>query len=166
MNTRRSTPGCCSPSTSEARSTGRRAAFAGRLPSALALPLAAALLVSCAGSRSVPDPTAKHLEYAEKHGFPSTLVSLKHGRRLYVNRCSGCHNLHKPMEIPAAEWPTVVMDMASNAEIKEDQIRDITRYLVAVASAAQDSTAPRPMGSRDSSDPEAPGADAPGSKAP
>lgn len=145
---------------------GRRGGFAGKVPSALALSLAAALLVSCAGSRSVPDPTAKHLEYAEKQGFPATLVSLKHGRRLYVNRCSGCHNLHKPMEIPASEWPTLVMDMASNAEIKEDQIRDITRYLVAVASAAQDSTAPRPMGSPDSGGPKTPGAESADTKVP
>lgn len=98
----------------------------------------ALLLAGCAGgARSIPDPTAKHLEFAEKNGYPSTLPSLKNGRRLYVNRCSGCHNLHKPSEIPSQEWPALVRDMAENAEINEDQVRDITRYLVAVSAAAE-----------------------------
>lgn len=108
----------------------------------LAATLGAFLLAGCAGgARSIPDPTAKHLEYAEKNGYPSTLPSLKNGRRLYVNRCSGCHTLHKPESFSAKEWPAIVQDMASNAEINEDQVRDITRYLVAV-SASQDAGIP------------------------
>jgi hypothetical protein len=118
-------------------------------PSAL-LPLlpvaAAALLSACAGAKAVPDPTAKHVEYAERHGYPATLASLKIGRRLYISRCSDCHALYNPAKYPHEEWPTIVQDMAENAEINEDQVREITRYVVAVAAAAQDKSVPRPMG--------------------
>lgn len=124
-----------------------------------ALPLAGALLLGCAGTRAVPEPTAKHVEYSEKGGFPATLPSLRNGRKLYVNRCSGCHTLHAPAAFPSREWPQIVLDMQSNAELNEDQARDVTRYLVALAAAHEGSGAPRPMtGSPAASpDPSAPG---------
>jgi hypothetical protein len=115
---------------------------------AVAASATALLLAGCAGgARSVPDPTAKHLEHADANGFPSsTLESLKHGRRLYVGRCSGCHTLYDPAKYPPSEWPSIVEDMRVNAEIDEAQMRDITRYVVAVSAAARDTAAPRPMG--------------------
>lgn len=100
------------------------------------------LLSACAGSRAIPDPTAKHIEYAERYGYASTLPSLKNGRRLYVNRCSNCHTLHAPSAFTPLQWPTLVQDMANNAEINETQILDITRYLVAVSAAAHPASAP------------------------
>lgn len=103
----------------------------------LALSCALALAGCAGGARAIPDPTAKHLEYAEKNGYPSTLPSLKNGRKLYVNRCANCHTLHNPTAFQAKDWPAIVQDMASNAEINEDQVRDITRYLVAVSGSAQ-----------------------------
>lgn len=104
----------------------------------LAAAASALLLAACAGgARSIPDPTAKHLEFAERRGYPSTLPSLKNGRRLYVNRCSSCHTLHAPSAFTPTQWPTFVLDMANNAEINEAQILDITRYLVAVSAATQ-----------------------------
>jgi hypothetical protein len=113
----------------------------------------ALLLAACAGGARFPEPTAKHLEYAERSGFPSTLPSLKNGRRLYYNRCSGCHELHAPAAYTAAQWPTLVQDMAENAEINENQIRDITRYLVAVSAASAPPAPPppaNPVGTPDS----------------
>jgi mono/diheme cytochrome c family protein len=111
------------------------------------LPIAAAALLSaCAGAKAVPEPSAKHVEYAERNGYPAPLASLKIGRRLYISRCSDCHTLYNPAEYPHEEWPTIVRDMAENAEINEDQVREITRYVVAIAAAAQDKASPRPMG--------------------
>ena len=140
MSTRKSTPGFSSPSISRINTGWADAATV-----ALAF-----LLSACAGSRAIPEPNAKHLEFAERNGYATTLVSLKNGRRLYVNRCSSCHTLHNPSAFSAKEWPTLVQDMATNAEINEDQVRDITRYVVAVAAAAQDTLPPRPLGTRDS----------------
>lgn len=110
--------------------------------------VAAALsLAACAGSRSIPLPNAGHLAYAEKGGYPATLPSLMNGRRLYVNRCSNCHTLYSPSAFPAREWPRLVREMQGNAEINEGQVQDISRYLLAVAAASQDTETPMHMGS-------------------
>jgi mono/diheme cytochrome c family protein len=105
---------------------------------------AALILAACAGSGAIPHPTPTHLEYAERGGYTATLPSLENGRRLYVNRCSGCHTLYSPSAFKAQDWPRLVRDMQANAEINEDQVRDITRYLFAVAAAYQDAGKPRP----------------------
>lgn len=103
---------------------------------------AAALLAGCSGARFVPDPTAKHLEYAEKAGYPATtLRALAYGRRLYIDRCSRCHELHQPGAYSSKEWPRIVGEMQADAKISDDQARDITRYLVAMAAAQEDAAA-------------------------
>jgi hypothetical protein len=113
---------------------------------ALAASAAAALLVSCAGN-AVPQPTAKSVEFAERNGQNTSLASLKHGRTLYVGRCSACHALHQPREFKAESWPQIVQGMASNAQLNVDQERDVTAYLVAVSAQALD-TAQAPPPSR------------------
>ena len=124
--------------------TGKAAPFSS-FPALAAL--SALLLGACAGSSPFPEPTAKYVEYGERYGYPATLPSLKHGRRLYLNRCSACHTLDRPEKYPPAEWPNLVEDMASNAKANPDQVRDITRYLVSASAALRDTSAPRPMGS-------------------
>lgn len=118
---------------SSSRSISRLAAFAG-----------AALLAACAGT-NVPQPTAKSLEFAQRNGQNTTLASLKHGRTLYVGRCSACHSLHQPREYAAGNWPRLVEGMAVNAQINVDQERDITAYLVALAAELRDSAQAPPL---------------------
>jgi hypothetical protein len=121
-----------------------------------ALVAAAALLAGCAGSGAFPQPTAKHVEYSERGGYPATLPSLKNGRRLYVNRCSGCHSLYHPAEYPPGDWPRIVLDMQSNAELNEVQMVDITRYLVAISTAAREVASPAGVDSVGNAPPAAP----------
>jgi mono/diheme cytochrome c family protein len=115
-------------------------------PPALTAALATlAGLAGCAGSRAIPEPTAIHLERAEALGFPSpTLESLRHGRKLYISRCSNCHTLYAPADYTPESWPAIVEDMRDNAEIDEAQVRDITRYVAAVSAAARDTSSARP----------------------
>lgn len=108
---------------------------------------AAALLFACAGPLGgLPEPTARHLGYTRSNGQATSLTSLQHGRKLYVNRCSACHALYKPAQFKAAEWPTLVERMAGNAKLNPDQKRDVLGYLAAVAAEAEDTAAARPMG--------------------
>lgn len=113
---------------------------------AIATLAAAGILAGCAGAGAYPAPTAQHLQYAERGGYPATLPSLKNGRRLYVNRCSGCHDLYAPAKYPPGDWPRIMLDMQENAELNEVQLVDITRYLVAVSLAARDVSASPPAG--------------------
>jgi len=117
---------------------------------------ACSLLAGCAGSGAFPQPTAKHVEYSERGGYPATLASLKNGRGLYVNRCSGCHDLFKPADYPPGDWPRIVLDMQSNAELNEVQMVDITRYLVAVSTAAREVASPAGADSGGNAPPAAP----------
>lgn len=136
---------------------------AARRRAALGLAAGAAILAlaGCASTKSIPQPTAKHLEYAQRNGQVTSLETLMHGRSLYVTRCSACHRLHKPREYFSGRWPKLVADMVKNAEINDAQRRDITEYLVAVAAVEQDSIAAlsRPI-------PRAPAASAPAQPVP
>ncbi len=85
-------------------------------------------------------PTPKHLEYANRNGQVTTLASLTMGRRLYIKRCSACHNLKRPTSLLPSEWPEMVERMSEVADLKPDQVKIITQYLVAVVEAAKDTT--------------------------
>ncbi len=108
--------------------------------------LAAVGMIACTSTRPIldpaPPPTAKHVEYAEKAGYPSTsLRALVQGRRLYLDKCSGCHGLYPATAYKAGKWPRIVRDMQASAGIDENHVRDITRYLVAIAASQEDSAA-------------------------
>ena len=113
-----------------------------------------ALLISgCAGSKTIPTPTAKHVEYAGHNGYPASLPALKLGRKLYISRCSACHNLKEPASVSPADWPAEAGSMGEKANMNTDQIRAITQYLVAISAAARDTStaAPAAMGSKSGS---------------
>ena len=103
-----------------------------------------ALLISgCAGA-IIPAPTAKHVEYAEHSGYPASLPALKLGRKLYISRCSSCHNLKEPASLSPDDWPEMVQRMSVDAKLSADQARAITQYLVAVSAGARDSSTAAP----------------------
>ena len=55
------------------------------------------------------------------------------GRRLYIARCSVCHNVFPPQNRTIAEWESAVHDMAPRAHLDPGQEKEITDYLFAVA---------------------------------
>lgn len=94
-----------------------------------ALALGALLLGACAGSVHLPEPT----EALARHVPGTTLAELTEGRRLFVARCSGCHNLPSPRSHRADEWAAEVAEMGKRAKLSEAQQGLVTRYLQAVA---------------------------------
>ncbi len=110
---------------------------------ALLLPLMAAaalLLAACGGAAAIPNPTAKSVEYAQRNGQVTTLPTLKLGRKLYLSRCSSCHNLKAPKFLAPRDWPEMVERMAGNAQLTADQQRAVTQYLVSASAAAYDTS--------------------------
>ncbi|GDY14913.1 hypothetical protein LBMAG53_37910 [Planctomycetota bacterium] len=65
---------------------------------------------------------------------PAAVSRFDTGRRLYLNRCSGCHALIPPEQISADRWPAEVARMAKRSVIDSAQQQAITDYLVAVSS--------------------------------
>ena len=58
-----------------------------------------------------------------------TLIELKSGRDLYLNKCSNCHDLHLPHEFTHDEWVVEVNKMQPKAKITDSEKELILRYL-------------------------------------
>src|SRR5262250_1095922 len=54
---------------------------------------------------------------------------LLQGRKLYVNHCSSCHNLHLPNEYNADEWKRNVDEMQQKAKITDGEKQLILEFL-------------------------------------
>jgi mono/diheme cytochrome c family protein len=95
--------------------------------------LLAALGAGCVGQ--LPPPTSADALRASAQWPGTTVEELASGRRLYVQRCSGCHALHRPSEKPPEAWPRYVREMTERSKLDEARAQAITRYLVVAAGA-------------------------------
>lgn len=95
-------------------------------------------LTACA--TLVPDPTPAQLEIAQNRWPTVTLAELTEGRKIFVNECSGCHNIPPPSELTATEWPATIQEMGKEyAKISPADIELITKYVV----SARETPSPR-----------------------
>jgi mono/diheme cytochrome c family protein len=83
---------------------------------------------SCAGSSWLPKAT----DALASHAPGSNVEKLAEGRRLYVARCSGCHNLPLPASQTAEEWASEMDDMGQRAKLGPEQQAAVVAYLQAV----------------------------------
>lgn len=60
---------------------------------------------------------------------PEMLASLQQGRKLYIAKCSSCHNLYPPQKFDTAKWTHEMDEMKIKAQITEDQAQLILKYL-------------------------------------
>ncbi len=51
------------------------------------------------------------------------------GRKLYVDHCSSCHNLHLPKEYDSAGWKKELNEMQPKAKITDEEKHLIFQYL-------------------------------------
>lgn len=121
-------PASSSPSSSSGRLS--------RLGTALALVVAGAV----AGCAAVRIPEANETLAARLPG--ATVQELAEGRRLYVNRCSGCHHLKSPGEYAPEEWPKEVREMRKKAKLDDEKQALITRFLQAASLEVRSPTPP------------------------
>ncbi len=64
----------------------------------------------------------------------ATQEQLKQGRSLFVSRCIECHVLPEIGAHQSNEWPVLVARMAKRADLKPDERRAVTAYILAVRS--------------------------------
>ncbi len=62
-------------------------------------------------------------------------TKLEEARALYVDRCSGCHNLVLPEKHTMEQWDILLSTMAPRAKINAEQQQQIRRYLLTAKSA-------------------------------
>ena len=65
-----------------------------------------------------------------RQAFPETLDDLDTSRGLYAVKCSGCHMLVLPPNVPQTEWPRVVDKMTPKAKLSDDEKARILRYVL------------------------------------
>lgn len=51
------------------------------------------------------------------------------GRKLYIDHCSSCHNLHLPNEYSGEVWTMKIDEMQQRAKITEEEKLLILKYL-------------------------------------
>ena len=57
--------------------------------------------------------------------------SLMIGRKLYVNHCGSCHNLHLPEQYTRVYWEKVLPVMKQKTKITDDEARLISNFILA-----------------------------------
>lgn len=94
------------------------------------IPLVVAGLAGCEALQSgAPPINPEMVRVAAARG--DSMETLAVGRRLLAMRCTGCHALEPISNYTSAEWQANVRDMADRAGLNEQQVRQITSYLVA-----------------------------------
>lgn len=88
----------------------------------------AVLTLACAGA--LPPVTPALVERAVGRWPDSSEASLKRGRRLFVDRCSGCHSLVLPREHSGEEWPDYLDAMSERARLTPQERELVLRYLL------------------------------------
>lgn len=101
----------------------------------LAIATAVALAAAC--SAALDHPTPQDAEWAQSEWPGTTVEKLAQGRALYVDKCSGCHNLHLPAEHTPEEWKGYVAYMTAEAKITSEEASTIARYLAAASARAR-----------------------------
>ena len=82
----------------------------------------AAVLISCASTLYMPTQT-------DALNRNTSLEKLQQARRLYMNTCASCHNLHLPSEFTKIEWEPLLNKMQKRAKINDAQKEQIAAYL-------------------------------------
>jgi len=99
----------------------------------------ALLLSAC--MNNAPAPGAGHLQYAEAHGFKTTLAELQDGRDLVLRKCEGCHSLYRFRKASPEKWPVIMDSMSIQAKLTPQQDTLIRTYLIVVSGHLRDSLA-------------------------
>ena len=63
---------------------------------------------------------------------PAGLTTLALGRDLYVGRCAKCHAVEPVRDYSAAEWATLIPDMAERTKLNAAETAAVTAYVHAV----------------------------------
>jgi|GEM_PF-449970 len=101
--------------------------------SSLTLVVAAATMMTACAGNVAPVPVAGDAERATVRWADADLDQLNTGRRLYVQKCSGCHALISPRAHSPEAWPAEVNEMAIKINLPDGDRELITRYLVTMS---------------------------------
>lgn len=91
-------------------------------------------LSACVGTM-LPHVSPAQAEWAGRKWPGMDAAQLEAARVLYVDRCSGCHNLVLPETRSLEKWDVVLSSMAPRAKLTPDEREKIWRYISVVKSS-------------------------------
>ena len=102
------------------------------------------LLLGCASN--LIQPTLTDVQWALSHGYDTTLQEPQQGRALYVRKCAGCHNLHRPEDYSPEDWAKLIDEMTEDEDVElgSGDRRLILQYLTAASARANNTVAQAP----------------------
>jgi len=102
------------------------------------------ILLGCASY--LVQPTPEDVQWAMAQGHETTLQELQQGRTLYVQKCAGCHNLHRPDEYAPEEWDVQLDEMTQEEDVvlSPEQRELIGRYLMVASARVRNTASPAP----------------------
>ena len=81
-------------------------------------------------------PGCVSLETAAPVVGPPGSGPLAEGRALYVGRCAKCHAVEPVLDYSAAEWATIMPDMAERTKLSPRETDAVTAYVASVLQSA------------------------------
>ena len=103
-----------------------------RMTTVLVLGLMAAVLQGCATTGNSM-PTAEKLVEMGIVNANADLASLDRGRIVAMMDCRECHRVYWPQEYSHKRWPRIAKNMGHLMSMDDQEIKDLTDYLVAAS---------------------------------
>jgi mono/diheme cytochrome c family protein len=93
-------------------------------------------MVAWACGGTVPPPNPSDVKTANARWPGTTLEQLSSGRRAYLKKCGTCHSLKSEDAVPREAWEATVnrMRTKNGAQLSDEEVADIARYLYAMTS--------------------------------
>lgn len=98
-----------------------------RLGSRSLLVVLTGLLAGCGGH--APPVDAAFVAKAQVTWPEASATSLDQGRELLVTACTKCHGIRTPSDYTLREWQGYLREMAPKAQLSEDQVALLLRYV-------------------------------------
>ncbi len=95
----------------------------------------ATLLLLGACRPTLPSATPADADRASQSWPGTTVADLEHGRQIYLERCSSCHQPVAPARVTPADWPGHIAEMKGRAHLSDEQARLVERYVVTMSRA-------------------------------
>ena len=71
---------------------------------------------------------------------PQESAVLAQGHRIFSESCGSCHGHPDVTQKTASEWPATVERMGAKADLSADEVRAVTRFVLAARARAVQST--------------------------
>ena len=111
--------------------------FQMRSPLRIAVVVALAFSAFACARTVMPVASPDDAQRAAKAWPGTTHADLEQGRKLYISRCSGCHQPVHPADVAPDKWPGELREMSARAKLDDMQTAQVERYLVTMAEAAR-----------------------------